>query len=130
MKIQGFEKMVSVSPSAVILLERAEGGGTHSRLTKTMPKFARYLSIDYSGAQTPYCSLKGLRVYMATPSKSPTEVPPPPIPRKHWTRRGLAEWLAETLRNGPPTLVGIDHAFPFRFGISRSIASCPSGQHF
>ena len=78
-----------------------------------MPQFSRYLGIDYSGAQTPYCSLKGLRVYMATHFESPTEVPPPPSPRKHWTRRGLAEWLAETLRDGPPTLVGIDHAFSF-----------------
>ena len=40
-------------------------------------------------------------------------MPPPPSPRKYWTRRGLAEWLATELRNGPPTLVGIDHAFSF-----------------
>jgi hypothetical protein len=78
-----------------------------------MPQFERYLGIDYSGAQTPDCSLKGLRVYMATHFETPTEVLPPPSPRKYWTRRGLAKWLSETLREGPPTLVGIDHAFSF-----------------
>ena len=30
-----------------------------------MPFFARYIGIDYSGAQTPTASLKGLRVYLA-----------------------------------------------------------------
>jgi hypothetical protein len=78
-----------------------------------MPQFARYLGIDYSGAQTPTSSLKGLRVYAATPTQPPVEIPPPPSPRKYWTRRGLAEWLAAELRDGPPTLVGIDHAFSF-----------------
>jgi hypothetical protein len=78
-----------------------------------MPLFARYLGIDYSGAQTPTSSLDGLRVYEATPSQAPTEIHPPPSPRKYWTRRSLAEWLAAELRDGPPTLVGIDHAFSF-----------------
>lgn len=78
-----------------------------------MPPFARYLGIDYSGAQTSTSSLKGLRVYSATPAAPPGEIPPPPSPRKYWTRRGLAEWLATELRDGPPTLVGIDHAFSF-----------------
>lgn len=78
-----------------------------------MPRFARYLGIDYSGAQTPTSSLPGLRVYAATPTEDPREVLPPPSPRKHWTRRGIAEWLAAELQTGPPTLVGIDHAFSF-----------------
>ncbi len=78
-----------------------------------MPLFDRYLGIDYSGAQTPNQSLPGLRVYEATPTQEPVEIPPPPSPRKYWTRRGLAEWLASELREGPPTLVGIDHAFSF-----------------
>ena len=30
-----------------------------------MPFFARHVGIDYSGAQTPTASLKGLRVYLA-----------------------------------------------------------------
>lgn len=78
-----------------------------------MPQFARYLGIDYSGAQTPTSSLRGLRLYSASPTTPPVEIPPPTGPRKYWTRRGLAEWLAAELRAGPPTLVGIDHAFSF-----------------
>ena len=78
-----------------------------------MPQFARYLGIDYSGAATPMSSLKGLSVYAATPEDWPVKIPPPPSPRKYWTRRGLAEWLAAALRHGPPTCVGLDHAFSF-----------------
>ena len=78
-----------------------------------MTAFARYIGIDYSGAQTPTASLKGLRVYMAGRALPPAEVPPPPSPRKYWTRRGVAEWLVERLAEGPPSLVGIDHGFSF-----------------
>jgi hypothetical protein len=79
----------------------------------TSPAFARYVGIDYSGAETPTSSLKGLRVYLADRAKPPEEVPPPPSARKYWTRRGIAEWLAERLAEDPPTLVGIDHGFSF-----------------
>jgi hypothetical protein len=75
--------------------------------------FSRYIGIDYSGAQTPISSLKGLRVYSADGAKAPIEVLPPPSPRKYWTRRGIAEWLVERLTEGIPTLVGIDHSFSF-----------------
>jgi hypothetical protein len=78
-----------------------------------MPQFTRYLGIDYSGAETPSSSLSGMRLFSATAMQPPVEIPPPPSPRKYWTRRGLAEWLAVELRDGPPTLVGIDHAFSF-----------------
>ncbi|MBU6400869.1 MAG: hypothetical protein KGS61_11165 [Verrucomicrobia bacterium] len=78
-----------------------------------MPQFEHYIGIDYSGAETPTSSLPGLRVYEADRSAPPREIPPPPSPRKHWTRRGIAEWLSERLSGGPPTLVGIDHAFSF-----------------
>lgn len=78
-----------------------------------MPQYQRYFGIDYSGAATPTSSLPGLRLYAATPSEAPFEVHPPPSPRKYWTRRGLAQWLVDDLRTGPPTLVGIDHAFSF-----------------
>jgi hypothetical protein len=78
-----------------------------------MPFFSRYIGIDYSGAETPNASLKGLRVYVAESDIPPVEVPPPPSPRKYWTRRGIAEWLTERLAEDIPTLVGIDHGFSF-----------------
>ncbi len=58
-----------------------------------MPLFQRYIGIDYSGAQTPTSSLKGLRVYMADLEMLPVEVQPPSSPRKYWTRRVLDGWL-------------------------------------
>jgi hypothetical protein len=75
--------------------------------------FERYLGIDYSGAQTPTASLKGLRIYMADGDAPPVEVMPPPSPRKYWTRKGIAEWLVERLVEDTATLVGIDHGFSF-----------------
>ena len=75
--------------------------------------FARYVGIDYSGAQTPSTSLKGLRISMAEGDAPPVEVPPPPSPRKYWTRKGVAAWLIERLAEDVPTLVGIDHGFSF-----------------
>lgn len=80
----------------------------------TQPAFARYIGIDYSGAETANSSLKGLRVYSVVGSGAePTEVLPPPSPRKYWTRRGLAEWLVQVLAEDVLTLVGIDHSFSF-----------------
>lgn len=78
-----------------------------------MSGFSRYVGIDYSGAQTPTASLKGLRVYLAEGDAPPVEVPAPRSPRKYWTRKGIAEWLVETLAVDTPTLVGIDHGFSF-----------------
>jgi len=78
-----------------------------------MSAFARAIGIDYSGAETPTASLKGLRVYLAEGDGLPVEVPPPPSPRKYWTRKGIAEWLVERLAEDAPTLVGIDHGFSF-----------------
>lgn len=78
-----------------------------------MPFFHRYIGIDYSGAETPTASLKGLRVYTANLETLPKEVYPPPSPRKYWTRRGVAEWLVDRLQEDCPTIVGIDHGFSF-----------------
>lgn len=41
-------------------------------------KFDRYIGIDYSGAETPTSSLKGLRVFEADGTAPPVEVSPPP----------------------------------------------------
>lgn len=78
-----------------------------------MRRFARYIGVDYSGAETARSSLKGLRVYCATDDGEAQEVPPPPSPRRYWSRREIAEWLARTLSEGPPAIVGIDHGFSF-----------------
>ena len=78
-----------------------------------MSAFSRYIGIDYSGAETPEASLKGLRVYSAVSESAANEVPPPPSPRKYWTRRGIAHWLAARLAEDVPTIVGIDHGFSF-----------------
>ncbi|MCA3292392.1 MAG: hypothetical protein ING23_18405, partial [Roseomonas sp.] len=48
------------------------------------PTFTRTIGIDYSGAEVPIASLKGLRVYLAEGNAPPVEVPPPPSPRKYW----------------------------------------------
>ncbi len=76
-------------------------------------RFERYIGIDYSGAQTPRASLKGLRVYQADRSTAAQEVLPPSSPRKYWTRRGVAEWLVEKLSENSKAIVGIDHGFSF-----------------
>jgi len=75
--------------------------------------FNTYIGIDYSGAETPISSLKGLRVYRADQTSPPAEVLPPPSPRRYWTRRGLADWLVERLSDKQSTLIGIDHGFSF-----------------
>lgn len=77
------------------------------------PMFSRYIGIDYSGAETANASLKGLRVYQAINGNDAEEVPPPPSPRKYWSRKEIAGWLVEILSEDTPTLVGIDHGFSF-----------------
>jgi hypothetical protein len=88
------------SEPAGAALRAVQGGGLR------LSTFARYIGIDYSGAETPNASLKGLRVYLAEGNRPPVEVLPPPSPRKYWTRRGIAEWLTERLAEHPPTLGG------------------------
>lgn len=95
-----------------------------------MTAFSRYIGIDYSGAESPESSLKGLRVYSATTDQPATEVPPPPSPRKYWTRKGLAHWLADTLCEDTPTLVGIDHGFSFPLRYFEKHGLPPDWEHF
>ena len=78
-----------------------------------MALFARYIGIDYSGAETPTASLRGLRVYLAEEQSTPAEVLPKSGLRKYWTRNDIANWLIHILSEDTPTLVGIDHAFSF-----------------
>lgn len=95
-----------------------------------MPAFTRYVGIDYSGAETPTASLKGLRVYVADGAACPVEVPPPPSPRKYWTRKGIAHWLVDLLSDDVPTLVGIDHGFSFPLRYFETHGLKPDGPTF
>jgi hypothetical protein len=74
--------------------------------------FSRYIGIDYSGAKSPACGLRGLRVFLATPADAPREIHPTGR-QKHWSRRAVAEWLLEILDDMVPTQIGIDHGFSF-----------------
>ena len=52
-----------------------------------MPQFERYIGIDYSGAETPDSSWKGLRVYVVETSGTPE----PSLPRKCRRRRRFSK---------------------------------------
>jgi hypothetical protein len=75
--------------------------------------FQRYIGVDYSGAMTIDDSNCGLRIYMAGADGRPAEVHPPPSPRKYFTRREIAEWLVQRLKEDVTSIVGIDHGFSF-----------------
>src|SRR5688572_33267381 len=74
---------------------------------------SRFIGIDYAGAETPDSSLKGLQIASVVHDSFVRPVQPPAGPKKYWTREGIARWLVETLSDGPPAIVGIDHAFSF-----------------
>lgn len=78
-----------------------------------MASFARYIGIDYSGAETPTARLKGLEVYVSAPGKGPERVTTLAGQGWKWNRKEIAHWLAEQLETGEPIIVGIDHAFSF-----------------
>jgi hypothetical protein len=77
-----------------------------------MPQFARYIGIDYSGAEAPTSRMPALRVYQSTTTTQSREVFNP-SGRKHWSREQIAKWLLAELQSGPPAFVGIDHGFSF-----------------
>lgn len=76
-----------------------------------VPRFDRFIGIDYSGAKTAEASLPGLRVFAADRNTDPVPISPPGAGRKYWSRRQVAEWLALELSHARPTIVGIDHGF-------------------
>ena len=76
-----------------------------------MKRFERYIGIDYSGAGAATSKQRGLRCFVADKGR-PREVRNPDGGRSDtWSRHALHEWLREELSSGPPTAVGIDHAF-------------------
>ena len=78
-----------------------------------MSAFARYIGIDYSGAQTPTASLKGLRVYMAEGSRLRSKFCRRHRPANTGPARASQNGWSIGLPKPRPTLVGIDHGFSF-----------------
>lgn len=114
-RMEAAGKVVPAPAYEAVVLEVGEERRTpvRPRTAFVGPQFARYIGIDYSGAETPTSSLKALRVFVAEGDRAPTPVEPPSGLKRYWTRRGLAEWLVSQLAEGPPTIVGIDHGFSF-----------------
>ena len=121
----------SVSDEAGSALEAEATLSTSSAQRTTAParmaSFVRYIGVDYSGAETPTSSVRGLRVYGAKGSSLPTEILPPPSPRKYWTRRELAHALVRWLSEDIPTLSASTMRSRSRFGTSKSMASRATG---
>ena len=79
-----------------------------------MPRFERYIGIDYSGAAAPETPLPGIRVYTARHATRITEVRPDRDRRRHWSRADLFTWLLRQLESDDaPALIGIDHGLSF-----------------
>lgn len=78
-----------------------------------MSIFRRFIGIDYSGAATPVTPLPGLRVFEARDNARSLEVRGSENSARHWTRRGIAEWLLDSIAAKEPLLIGIDHGFSF-----------------
>jgi hypothetical protein len=77
-------------------------------------RFREHVGIDYSGAGAPDAGCSGLRVFRsAGGGETVEEHAGRPGGRVRWSRRLLAEWLAERLREPGPLVVGIDHCFSF-----------------
>lgn len=77
-----------------------------------MPRFQRYIGIDYSGEGVATASLTGLRVFDASEGSGPIERHSARPQRRRWDREILASWLRDELHlTSEPTIVGIDHAF-------------------
>ena len=92
-----------------------------------MPAFARIIGIDYSGAETPTASLKGLRVYMAEGDAPPVEV----RRRRARANTGPARASPNGLWSGWPRmrrrLSASTTASRFRCAISKRTDSSPTG---
>lgn len=72
--------------------------------------FERYIGVDYSGAQTPTSSLKGLRVYQAQRGSPAAEVQPPPS--VHEDQPSLFTGILKSLQffGGLPRVAVFDNA--------------------
>jgi len=92
-----------------------------------MPRFVRYLGVDYSGAREATTPLSGLRVFIAEQGAEPKELRSPRPRRQNWDRETLARWLTGQLASGPPAALGIDHCFSTHAGMPLAPGSRPAG---
>jgi len=78
--------------------------------------FKRYIGINYSGAKSPSCNLRSLRIFLSDHNSGPDEMIRA-LNLKPWNRRDLAEvmidFLLEDNPEDSPTLIGINHGFSF-----------------
>jgi hypothetical protein len=75
--------------------------------------FENYFGIDYSGADTPVKRNNALQVFMATGDGKPVKIKTDVGSNWNWTRKEIAHWCIEQLKNNDPIIIGIDHAFSF-----------------
>jgi hypothetical protein len=93
-----------------------------------MPFFQRYIGIDYSGAQTPTSSLKGLRVFMADGDVLPEEILPLPVLANTGPVAALPSgWLSESKKINRPLSVSTT-AFRSLYDILRFTTCCLTGR--
>ena len=85
--------------------------GVSILVNSMMSLFKTYVGIDYCGAKTPTSRLKGLRVFKATLNSEPMKVKFPAGKKWNWTRKEIAHWCFEQLKDKDPVIIGIDHGF-------------------
>ncbi|HEX2641553.1 MAG TPA: hypothetical protein VHU81_01070 [Thermoanaerobaculia bacterium] len=78
-----------------------------------MPDFQQYIGVRYSGRKDPGDRIREIRVYVSHEDHEPYREGNPSHENGLWSRRELAEWLLERITEGPPVVIGLDHAFSF-----------------
>lgn len=88
-------------------------------MTRTEPRFTKFIGIDWSGAKGP--RLPGIQIAVCgTGQSAPVLIENPKA--KTWTRLGVLDWLIRKVRSEPNTLIGMDFAFTY--------AWCDEGSYF
>ena len=78
-----------------------------------MTDFQQYIGVRYSGRKGPGDRIAHLKVFTARENHEPYLDGNPAAENGNWSRRELAEWLAEKVGGEEPVIIGIDHAFSF-----------------
>jgi len=81
-----------------------------------MTQFARYVGIDYSGAEAPVSRLRALQVYACAGAGAVDAVQPYDRGARNWCRKEVGRYLRECLLGDAPCIIGIDHGFAFPLG--------------